>query len=385
MEDVLNLPEPSYSSPELRMFRETVDRFIEAECSPNLQDWREHARVDRNVWRRAGDAGLLMASAPAEFGGGGVGFEYEAVILERLGRYGAHEFLIGMQSLVFAPYILEFATQEQKRHWIAKLASGEWTGSIAMTEPSTGSDMQAIRTSARLDGDHYVINGQKTFITLGQSADLVMIACRTGEKGGRGLSLFIIETAGLEGFSRGAKLNKIGLNAHETAELYFDNVRVPASSLLGGEEGLGFGQMMHNLPQERLLVALESMAMIERALDETKTYTRQRKAFGKAILEFQNTQFTLAECQTEATIAKTFCEKCIELHLSGSLTGEMAAMAKYWVSDLQCKIVDRCLQLFGGYGYINEYPIAQMYKDARVSKIYGGTNEIMKLIIGRSL
>jgi acyl-CoA dehydrogenase len=290
-----------------------------------------------------------------------------------------------MQSLVFAPYILEFATQEQKRHWIAKLASGEWIGSIAMTEPSTGSDMQAIRTSARLDGDHYVINGQKTFITLGQSADLVMIACRTGEKGGRGLSLFIIETAGLEGFSRGAKLNKIGLNAHETAELYFDNVRVPASSLLGGEEGLGFGQMMHNLPQERLLVALESMAMIERALDETKTYTRQRKAFGKAILEFQNTQFTLAECQTEATIAKTFCEKCIELHLSGSLTGEMAAMAKYWVSDLQCKIVDRCLQLFGGYGYINEYPIAQMYKDARVSKIYGGTNEIMKLIIGRSL
>jgi acyl-CoA dehydrogenase len=288
-------------------------------------------------------------------------------------------------ALDLAPYLLEFGSEQQKHLWVPRLASGEWIGAISMTEPGAGSDLKAIRTTAVRDGDEFVINGQKIFTTLGHQADILMVACRTGGEGGAGISLFFVETENCLGFSRGRKLDKIGLNAHATAELFFDNVRVPAENLIGGVEGRGYTQMMFNLAQERLIVAIEAIAMMERALDETITYVKGRKAFGKTVMDFQNTQFVLAECSTEVAVGRVFVNECIERHLAGGLDPVTAAMAKLWLSETQSKLIDRCLQMFGGYGYINEYPIAGMYRDARVSRIYGGTSEIMKLIIGRSL
>lgn len=379
------MPEASYVDEDLKMFREMVDKFVERECLPTLETWAELGHVPREIWRKAGKAGLLMASAPVEYGGSGVNFAYEAAIMESFGHLGVHQFQMSVQNAVFGPYVEQLATEEQKREWIPKLASGEWVGAIAMSEPNAGSDLQAIRTTAVRDGDSYVINGQKIFTTLGHVADVVMLAAKTDTKeGAKGISLFFVETDS-PGFKRGRKLDKIGLEAAATAELFFEDLRVPAENLLGGVEGQGFNQMMQNLPQERLVVAIDSLAMTERALTETIAYVKDRQAFGKRVMDFQNTQFVLAECKTKATMARAFVEQCIERHIAGELDGITAAMAKYALSELQCEVIDECLQLFGGYGYVNEYPIAGMYRDSRVSRIYGGTNEIMRLIIGRSL
>jgi acyl-CoA dehydrogenase len=285
-----------------------------------------------------------------------------------------------------APYIRHYGSTEQKQRWLPKLVSGEYIAAIAMTEPGAGSDLQGVRTTAMRDGNHYVINGAKTFITNGQLANFIVLVTKTDlSAGARGTSLFVIETDRVEGFRRGRNLDKIGMRSNDTSELFFDEVRVPADALLGPEEGQGFVQLMQQLPQERLLIALYAMARIERALKVTLDYVKERKAFGKAILDFQNSQFVLAECKTEATVAKVFVDHCIERHLKDGLDATTASMAKYWLTDLQCKIIDRCLQLHGGYGYMNEYPIARMYRDARVERIYGGANEIMKVLIARSL
>lgn len=371
---------------ELDIFADAVDRFILRECVPHISSWREHHRVPRETWLKAGEAGLLMASAPTEYGGIGGNFAHEAIIIERLGYHDAAGLIIGVQNLGVAPYIVNFATEEQKHRWIPKMASGEMIGAMGMTEPGGGSDLKSLRTTAVRRGDHYIINGQKTFITLGGVADLIMLACRTGTADGtQGISLFMVETAGLEGFSRGKPLDTIGNAPHSVCELFFNNVRVPADSLLGGVEGQGFKQMMVNLVAERMISTLEATAMMERALRETIAYVKERRAFGKALIEFQNTQFVLADCKTEATIAKNLLDHCIGLQLEGKLDGVTAAMAKLWTTEAQNRIVNRCLQMFGGYGYINEYPIAHMFRDARVMLIGGGTSEIMKLIISRSL
>ena len=275
---------------------------------------------------------------------------------------------------------------EQKQRWLPKMATGEYIAAIAMTEPGAGSDLQGVRTSARRDGNHYVINGSKTFITNGQLANLIIVVTKTDPSAGaKGTSLFIVETDQVDGFRRGRNLDKVGMKSNDTSELFFDDVRVPADALLGPEEGQGFVQLMQQLPQERLLIAIYAIARIERALTVTLDYVKQRKAFGKSIIDFQNSQFVLAECKTEATIARVFVDNCIERHINGGLDATTASMAKYWLTDLQCKIIDRCLQLHGGYGYMDEYPISRMYRDARVERIYGGSNEIMKVLIARSL
>ena len=323
---------------------------------------------------------------PEQYGGAGGTFAHEAVIVEQLGMAGLDSFGIALHSAIVAPYILHHGSEEQKKKWLPRLATGELIGAIAMTEPGAGSDLQGVRTTARLDGNHYVINGAKTFITNGLHANLIVVVTKTDPKAGaRGTSLMIIETDEVEGFRRGRNLDKIGLKANDTSELFFDDVRIPASNLLGTETGQGFAQLMNELPQERLLVGVQAIAMIQLALAETIAYVKERKAFGKPILDFQNTQFKLAEAKTEATIARVFVDHCITRHLAGELDTVTASMVKYWLSDLQCKIVDECLQLHGGYGYMTEFPIARMYQDARVQRIYAGTNEIMKLLISRSL
>ena len=330
--------------------------------------------------------GLLCPSAPEEYGGVGGSYAHEAIIIDRLSRLGTDGWGISLHNAIVAPYITHYGTEEQKQRWLPKLISGELVGAIAMSEPGAGSDLQGVKTTAKMDGNEYVINGSKTFITNGGTADLIIVVAKTDPaQGAKGTSLMMVETEGLEGFRRGRILDKIGQHANDTAELFFDDVRVPTTSLLGDAEGRGFFQLMEQLPQERLNVAVGAVAVIERALEETLAYVKERKAFGKQVIDFQNTQFKLAECKTEATIAKVFVNYCVEQHLQGKLDSVTASMAKYWLSDLQCKIVDECLQLHGGYGYMNEYPIAEMYRDSRVQRIYAGTNEIMKLMIARSL
>lgn len=375
---------PDVDATELEQLRDALARFLERECLPHIEKWEADGHVPREIWRKAGEAGLLMASAPVEYGGGGANFAYDAVIIDELNRCGAHSFLLTVQNAIFGPYLVELGSEEQKRHWIPRIASGETLAAIAMTEPDSGSDLRNMKSTARKDGDSYVINGQKIFTTLGHQADLIMVACRTSNDPRHGISLFFVETD-TPGFSRGRKLDKIGLNMQATAEIFFQDVRVPAENLIGGEEGLGMSQLTTNLAQERLVVAIEGAAMMARAIEETVAYVKQRKAFGQSVFDFQNTRFTLAECKTEATLARTFVSDCIRRHLSGELDGVTAAMAKMWISEAQSRVIDRCLQLFGGYGYVNEYPIAQMYRDCRAARIYGGTNEIMRLIVGKSL
>ncbi len=381
-----DFPRPAWMRDDHAMLAEQATRFFTQEVAPHYERFEREGIFDRQVWEKAGEAGLLSASAPEEFGGAGGDFGHDAVIIEAAGRTGCDGFGGALHSAIVMPYILHYGSPEQKQRWIPKLVSGELIGAIAMTEPGAGSDLQGVRTSARRDGNHYVINGSKTFITNGQLANLIIVVTKTDPAAGaRGTSLFIVETEQADGFRRGRNLDKVGLASNDTSELFFDDVRVPADALLGTEEGQGFIQLMQQLPQERLIIAIQAMARIERALAETISYVKQRKAFGKAIMDFQNTQFTLAECKTEATVARTFVDQCIATHLASGLDATTASMAKYWVTDLQCKIIDRCLQLFGGYGYMNEYPIARMYRDARVERIYGGTNEIMKVLIARSL
>lgn len=380
----------TYRSPwldeELDDVRQLARTFFEKESVPHQQRWAEQHQVDREYWNAAGDAGLLCIAMPTEFGGGGGTFAHEAVVMEEQAAAGDDAFGYSVHSTIVAPYIAKYGTQEQKEKWLPRLATGELVGAIAMTEPGAGSDLQALRTSARLDGDEYVVNGSKTFITNGTHADLIIVVVRTGEEeGGKGLSLLVIETDGLAGFERGRVLEKIGMPGQDTRELFFSDMRVPRENILGGEEGQAFLQLMEQLPQERLIIAVAAAKGAELAVERTVEYAKERQAFGRELMKFQNTRFVLAECATQARAVRTLVDHCIELHLKGELDAQSASMAKWFSTDQQCQIIDRCLQIFGGYGYMLEYPIARAYAAARVQKIYGGTNEIMKELIARTL
>ena len=383
--DVLSLPRPSWMTEDLVLLEEQARRFIATEYVPHLDRWSEEGMYDREVWSKAGAAGLLCPAIPEEYGGAGGSFAHEAVINRELSLAGFDAFGAPLHSGIVAPYILHYGTDEQKRRWLPGLASGELVGAIAMSEPGAGSDLQGVRTTARRSGNGYVLNGSKTFITNGQHANLIIVVAKTDvSAGAKGVSLMVVETGNAAGFRRGRKLKKLGLDSADTSELFFEDVTLPPENLLGTEEGQGFAQLMNDLPRERLIVTVHAQA-IERALALTIDYVKQRQAFGKKIIEFQNTQFTLAECKSEATIARVFHDHCIERYLNGALDTVTASMAKYWLTDLQGKIIDRCLQFFGGYGYMEEFPISGMYRDARVMRIYAGTNEIMKVLIARSL
>jgi acyl-CoA dehydrogenase len=386
MTDILNLPRPAWMSEDVVLLEESARRFIATEYAPHLEKWHEDHFYPREVWTKAGAAGLLCASMPEEYGGAGGSFAHEAVIDRQFSLAGFDAFGAPLHSGIVAPYILRYGTEEQRKRWLPKLASGEFVGAIAMSEPGTGSDLQGVRTTALRSGNGYVLKGSKTFITNGQHANLIIVVAKTDPKqGAKGVSLMVVETDDASGFRRGRKLKKLGLDSADTSELFFEEVALPPESLLGTEEGQGFYQLMMELPQERLIVSVGAVAMMERALALTIDYVRERDAFGKKIIDFQNTQFVLAECKSEATVARVFLDHCIERHVKGELDTTTASMAKYWHTDLVGKIVDRCLQLFGGYGYMDEYPISRMYRDARVMRIYAGTNEIMKLLIARSL
>jgi acyl-CoA dehydrogenase len=384
--EALKLPRPSWMTEDLVLLEEQARRFVADEFTPHVDAWNEAGVYPRDVWTQAGEAGLLAASMPEEYGGAGGTFAHEAVIYREYSLGGFDSFGAPLHSGIVAPYILHYGTEEQKKRWLPKLATGEMVGAIAMTEPGTGSDLQGVRTTAKKSGNGYVLNGSKTFITNGQHANLIVVVAKTDPAAGsKGVSLLVVETDDAPGFRRGRKLKKLGMDAADTSELFFDDVKLPAESLLGSEEGQGFYQLMKELPQERLIVAINAVAMMERALALTIDYVKQRKAFGKTILEFQNTQFELAACKTDATIAKVFVDHCIGLHIEGKLDTVTASMAKYRLTDTLGQLLDRCLQLFGGYGFMDEYPISRLYRDARVLRIYAGTNEIMKLLIARSL
>jgi acyl-CoA dehydrogenase len=369
---------------EHELFRKTVSAFIDAEIAPNYERWEKEGQVSREVWRKAGEAGLLLNDIPEDYGGAGADFLFSAVMIEEMAKrvYSAPGFRL--HSDIVAPYILNYGSEEQKRTWLPRMARGEVITAIAMTEPGTGSDLQGIRTTALKQGNELVINGQKTFITNGGIADLVIVATKTDTTAGaKGVTLVLVETD-RPGFKRGRNLKKIGQNAQDTAELFFEDVRVPPSNILG-EEGRGFACLMSQLPRERMLVAIGAVALMEAALGWTLEYTRERKAFGKPIAEFQNTRFKLAEVKTEVTVARVFLDRCLELFMDGNLDTATASMAKWWLSELEGRVLDTCLQFFGGYGYMLEYPIARAYADARVHRIYAGTTEIMKEVVARSL
>jgi acyl-CoA dehydrogenase len=376
----------SWMTEELDVFRGQFRRFLARDLAPQAEKWRKQKMVDRSAWRALGEMGALLPSAPEAYGGLGATFAYDAAVFEDMAEV-APEALGGVtvSSGIVAHYILNYGSEEQKRRWLPGMARGELIGAIAMTEPGAGSDLQGVRTTARRQGNAYVVNGQKTFITNGQSADLIIVVARTGGAGAKGLSLIVIETAGNDGFRRGRNLDKIGLHASDTSELFFEDAAAPAENLLGGEEGQGFAQLMQQLPQERLIIAVCAVAAMERAVELTVGYTKERKAFGKPIIDFQNTAFKLAERKTEATIARVFVDWCVERLIAGDLDAVTASMAKWWCTQKQVETIDECLQLHGGYGYMEEYPISRMFVDARIQKIYGGTNEIMKLLIARAL
>ena len=381
--------ERSWSDAELVLYRDNVARFIEAEMVPDDAAARARGHVGHAIWRRAGALGLLCADIPEAWGGGGGDFRHEAVFYEEMGRRGLSGMATGVHSIV-AHYFLNHGTEEQKRHYLPLLARGELVGAIAMTEPGTGSDLQAIRTRAvkRSDaaGEHYVLDGAKTFITNGTLAGVVLVVAKTDPGlGAKGTSILIVETAGCAGFRVGRVLDKIGLKAQDTSELSFDAVRVPADRLLGGHAGQGFAQLMSDLPYERLIIGVGALAVMEGAYEATLAYVRERSAFGQPIAAFQNTRFKLAEIATEIQVGRAFIDRCIERLVAGTLDTATASMAKLWGSETQCRVVDACLQLFGGYGYMNEYLVARMYADARVQRIYGGTSEIMKEVIARAM
>jgi acyl-CoA dehydrogenase len=375
---------------ELRMLQDASARFFSERWVPRAAEWRAAGRMGRDTWAEAGAQGLLCAAVPEEHGGGGGTFAHDAVILSEASRANLSGFGGGLHSAIVAPYIVHYGSEKQKRRWLPAMARGERVGAIAMTEPGAGSDLQAVQTHARRDGDDYLLSGSKTFITNGQNADLIVVVCKTDRaQGAKGTSLLVVETgpedAPVPGFRRGRNLDKIGLKAQDTSELFFDEVRVPAENLLGGVEGQGFFQLMQQLPQERLIIALQGVAAMERALAETLAYVKDRKAFGKTVWDFQNTRFELADVQATVLATRAFVDACMVAHLAGQLDAARAALAKAWVTDRQCEVMDRCLQLFGGWGYMMEMPIAELYADARVQRIYGGTNEIMKELAARSM
>ena len=379
----------TYTSPwmsdDVQSFRKTVRQFIQREFVPQQARWREQHRADAQAWTKAGAIGMLLPDVPQEYGGGGGTFAHEVVVLDELGRAGVH-FGSSIQSIV-ARYILIHGREEQKRHWLPRMARGEVVSAIAMTEPAAGSDLQSIQTVARREGDHYVINGSKTFISNGSQAGLICLALKTDPKaaGPKGISLILVETNGLAGFRAGHPLEKLGRHGQDVSELFFDDMHVPTSSLLGPAEGKGFFQMMDHLSYERLAVSVAAVATMERAVDLTTQYVKDRVAFGKPLIEFQNTRMKLAECKTEAQVGRVFLDSCIERFIAGRLDPVTAAMAKYWLTEREFHIADECVQLHGGYGYMVEYPIARMWADCRVQRIYAGTNEIMKEMIAWSL
>ena len=376
----------SWMNEELEMLRDSARRFFERECVPNEMRWRAQHHAEREIWNKAGAAGLLCAAMPEDFGGGGGNFLHEAVICEEQMYTMSQAFSNNVHSGIVAHYLLAYGTEAQKLRWLPRMASGELVAAIAMTEPGAGTDLQRIKTQARRDGDHWRISGSKTFITNGMHAGLVCVAAKTdAAAGGKGISLLMVETEGTAGFRRGPLLDKMGQKTLDTTELFFDDVRVPADDLLGGQEGIGFAQLMAQLPRERMLIAVGAVATMQRAIADTLEYVRDRQVFGQPLLKMQNTRFKLAECETQAQVARAFVDDCIARLMRGELDVPTAAMAKWWTTDTCCRIVDECLQLHGGYGFMNEYPIARLYADVRVGRIYGGANEVMKEIIARAL
>ena len=377
--------ESTWMDDELRTFRATVSRFVESEMLPHDARWREQRHVDRDMWARLGEMGLLCLDIPQEYGGAGGDFRHEAILYEELNRRGLSGLGQGVHSIC-AHYLLNHGTEAQKRRWLPRLASGELIGAIAMTEPAAGSDLRGARTRAVREGDVYRINGSKIFITNGGQASLLMLLARTDPAAPKGgMSLIMVETRELSGYRVGRVLDKMGLHAQDTAELFFDDVRVPVDCLLGEQESQGLHQLMADLPYERLIVAVVGVACMEGGLEATLAYTRGRRAFGQPIADFQNTRFRLAELASLVRIARIFVDDCISRRLQGTLDTETAAMAKWWVTDTQQKVLDECVQLHGGYGYMNEYLVCRLFADSRVQRIYGGTNEIMKELIARSL
>ncbi|MDD9891303.1 MAG: acyl-CoA dehydrogenase family protein [Gammaproteobacteria bacterium] len=375
---------PVYNS-DHELFRDNARRFFREELEPNIDQWEKEGRLPREFWRKAGENGFHCCGIPEEYGGPGADFMYNMVLSEEVGyAVGGASVGFSVSSDIVAYYLLHSGSEEQKQQWLPKMVSGEAIPSIGMTEPGCGSDLKAVRTIAMRDGDEYVINGQKTFITNGQNCDFVLLACSTDpEAGAKGISLIIVE-ADRAGFSRGRNLEKIGQKAADTSELFFSDVRVPVSNLLG-KEGGGFAVLMNELPRERITIACRAFAEAQRAYELTVEYVKERKAFGQKISEFQNTQFKLAEIKTDLAVGWSFIDQCLVKIHEGKLTPEEGAMAKLWTTETGNKIVDACLQLFGGYGYMSEYPISRLYVDSRVRRIYGGTSEIMKLVIGRTV
>ena len=372
--------------PEHLAFADSFRRFVDKEITPHHADWEDQGYVAREVWSQAGANGFLCMSLPEEYGGAGADKLYSVVQMEEIARAGCTGIGFGLHSEIVAPYILHYGTEAQKRKYLPQMASGAMVGAIAMSEPAAGSDLQGVKTTAikSADGSHYVLNGSKTFITNGWHADLVIVVAKTDPAAGaKGTSLLLVER-GMPGFEKGQRLKKAGMKAQDTSELFFNDVKVPAENLLG-TEGRGFIGLMEQLPWERLQIAITAVASAQAAIDWTVDYVKQRKVFGQPVAAFQNTRFTLAELQTEVQVARVFVDKCCELIAKDQLDTATASMAKYWTTDLQCKVMDECVQLFGGYGYMWEYPIARAWADARVQRIYGGTNEIMKEVITRGM
>ncbi|MCZ8254069.1 MAG: acyl-CoA dehydrogenase family protein [Polaromonas sp.] len=380
--------ERSLFSPDHEAFRDAFRRFMDKEIAPFHEQWEEQGYVDRKVWNKAGENGFLCMTMPEEYGGSGADKLYSVIQMEELGRGGFTGIGYGLHSEIVAPYILHYGTEAQKQKYLPKLASGEMVGAIAMSEPAAGSDLQGVKTTAIRQADgSYLLNGSKTFITNGWHADLVIVVAKTNPAAGaKGTSLMMVER-GMPGFETGKRLKKLGMKAQDTSELFFTDVKVPAANLLGGEahENRGFICLMEQLPWERLQIAITAVSSAQAAIDWTLAYVKERKVFGQPVANYQNTRYKMAELQTEVQVARVFVDKCVELVAQDKLDTATASMAKYWCSDLQCKVMDECVQLFGGYGYMWEYPITRAYADARVQRIYGGTNEIMKEVISRAM